>query len=549
MENNTNNNLESYSSFDNRIKKIKEYIDDIRVDLEDLKHNENNSNNNNNAEFKRKYNEELYNSDVYSFQEETKRNDNDEGQSQSQNQGLISPNDHVFNSINTQELIQNMNSSLTKNFSNDNVTNSNLLLSNSSYNLNFNYNSNYDKKVKEEIYKSDMKSVKITNNKCDDNSILNSPHYDNKIIEGDYESSLVRKSQHSSPNSYYKNMNYEKRKIYSSNNMFEETFPGIGRNDYQNINNNQENNDNYVEDTPQENFENQNQIYICNNNFSEDEQVYSDREARDNTYNQIKSTVYDQVYIDQSVRDNTYSQIKSNAYELSSINSPINHSEIPKDTNVSIIQNNQGKISNYHGETLSIYSEPKETYNKKINSYTEVNPNLRHYMSNEPPIKYSNPTLNYNYNKPNTFITKEESSNPQNSLTINQPVVNRKRQEIISVERRKLNNNQDMSNYNIDCKSRSNYNNSNVSQYDDNDNLKLNYNYNTGSQINKHNNQLIQSLDDIGVGRSPSYSPGKYSNDHYIPQHHVKYNVIENRSSELVINFIYIRTGKLQIYI
>ena len=191
MEKNTNNNLESYSSFDNRIKKIKEYIDDIRVDLEDLKHNENNSNNNNNTEFKRKYNEELYNSDVYSFQEETKRNDNDEGQSQSQNQGLISPNDHVFNSINTQELIQNMNSSLTKNFSNDNVTNSNLLLSNSSYNLNFNYNSNYDKKVKEEIYKSDMKSVKITNNKCDDNSILNSPHYDNKIIEGDYESSLV----------------------------------------------------------------------------------------------------------------------------------------------------------------------------------------------------------------------------------------------------------------------------------------------------------------------------------------------------------------------
>ena len=40
-----NNYLESYLSFDNRIINIKEYIYDIRVDLEDSKHNEINNNN------------------------------------------------------------------------------------------------------------------------------------------------------------------------------------------------------------------------------------------------------------------------------------------------------------------------------------------------------------------------------------------------------------------------------------------------------------------------------------------------------------------------
>ena len=75
-----------------------------------------------------------------------------------------------------------MNSRLTKNFSNDNVTNSNLFRSNSSFNLNFNYNSNYDKKIKEEIYYSDLRNFKITNNKNDNNSILKTPNYDNKTI-------------------------------------------------------------------------------------------------------------------------------------------------------------------------------------------------------------------------------------------------------------------------------------------------------------------------------------------------------------------------------
>ena len=510
----SNKELESYSSFDNRIKKIKEYIDDIRVDLEDLKHNDISSNNNvlNKANDLK---EEQYNSDPYSFHVDGNRINKDEN--------LVHPNDRVFNSISTQELIQNMNASLNKNNYNDNnVTNSNLLLSNSSYNLNFNYNNNFEKKVKEEVVGPDVKIVNnpYSGNNVEDNSRrIQNDKYQIKSLK-DYEVSLPRNIDHSAGITHYENLPIpnDQRNIYKDKNELNEDYQIVELN---NLNRNKAENNSYYNEKLNKEYNN---LYH-NKNYSQDHLKPKLTEQKEEL-----------VYSDNKFNDNNYQNSKY-PNEFKEISSNLNEGEFPIDR---VLPNNkyQVKLNNSNNE----YVPDLETNNKKVNTYNDLKRNHSHDIIHEPKL-YSNHSLNYNYsdarlnpshlNEERNIDNRNYSQTPQLPQKQFNVGYNQTRQDpadkkvnFTPSERVHINDISD----NI---TNAGYPTSNRSRVVNNENLKLNYNYNKCSE---NHNELIQNLEETEpIVDRPQYYPPNHNYKNQIPKHELNsFTILENKSSELV---------------
>jgi hypothetical protein len=495
MNDNTNRELESYSSFDNRIKKIKEYIDDIRVDLDDLKHNEYNNNPGNQ---KHEIAGEQYNSDAYSFQEEGNKYQNEEN--------LVNPKDHLFNSINTQELIQNMNSSLNRNYNNEeNTTNSNLLLSNNSYNLNFNYNNNYEKKEKVE-----PKEMNIVDSpymyKMDSSKRSNEENYQMGNFN-EYDGNNQRLNEDLSKN--YENFQNEK-------------------------NNNLDNNSNDIRRTPIDN---------SNSNIYKHASPYSDKQYNDmNDYETKINIPSIKPSFNTNEDGNLNQKDKENHYYLQKNNKQYQENNEPKDYDQPLSSYPQSQVHSYRDRRDNYDIDPQNVNKNNNHHHSNLHRNNSHGLIKET-LPYTNNTLNYNYKSGQPTIINAQNNRTLTNSNKNIPVTaenknlntyNPKPQHPLAVYERftDLENNyasrsQEHLKHEIPYDT---YKHNNNSGYE-NDKLRLNYNYPIHNA--SKNNQLIQSLEEIerSIERERSYSPNNHSQR---KMNYPNYALLENRSLELV---------------